>query len=98
MISVLAGTKAGPVFVDDPQGYKVPLVKLRGHLVSMMTLSLETIAEKSPTVSFIHGYPGLVRGNLIRDKTWLFAIARGFMGVSGPLMYMPDEECGERHV
>jgi len=67
----------------------------------MTTLSLEALAKKAPTVSFVHSFPGFVYNtNIIRGGEGAII---GFMGVIMKLMtpfrdHTTTEECGERHV
>ncbi|KAK0546588.1 hypothetical protein OC845_004541 [Tilletia horrida] len=101
VVSVLAGTKEGPVYPEDLQGSKVSLVQTRGHLVSAFTLSLEQIAAKNPTISFVHDYPGFVRGSLLRDYPLVQAflpVAWTFTRLTGLGGYVEETESGERHV
>ncbi|KAI4134253.1 MAG: hypothetical protein LQ347_001687 [Umbilicaria vellea] len=101
VITVLAAGKEGPVDTSDFQGRKVPMLAQRGHGTSLVTLSLEALAKKAPDVTFIHNFPGQVKTNLARsgDGAAIF-ILRMVSKVIGPLItsYMPNEECGERHV
>ncbi|KAI2788731.1 Oxidoreductase andH [Penicillium oxalicum] len=64
VVVVLAGTKEGPVNPKDIPGKKVKIWQARGHLCSMMTLTLERFAQSAPDVSFVHSYPGFVRTSL----------------------------------
>ncbi|KAK7433264.1 hypothetical protein QQZ08_000200 [Neonectria magnoliae] len=66
VVTVMAGTKEGPIFADDIAGRKVPLLSARGHLCTALTLSLDALAREAPDVSFIHNFPGSVDTNLSR--------------------------------
>lgn len=68
---------------------RVPLPQLRGHLTTLITLGLETIAKTALEVSFVHDYPGTVNTGLYRDMD-----APPF-DIS---LSVPIEECGERHL
>jgi hypothetical protein len=71
----------------------------RGHLASLITLSLEAIAKKAPDVSFIHEFPGPVRSGLGRDANGLaMLLLKAVFKVIGPFIYIPNDESGERHL
>lgn len=102
VVIVLAGTKEGPVNSNDIPGKRVLPWRARGHLCSMITLTLEHFAKLAPEVSFIHSYPGFVNTPL----------SQSMKGVSGAIMksvfrvtslfstreYVSLDETGERHV
>jgi hypothetical protein len=99
VITVLAATKEGPVDTTDIPARKVSMLAQRGHLTSIVTLSLETLAKKAPEVTFIHNFPGSVKTNLIRGgEGAAVATMTVFFKVFGSLIYMSEDECGERHV
>jgi hypothetical protein len=101
VVSTFTATKEGPIDATDFQGWKVGMRKARGHASSMTTLSLEALAKKAPTVSFIHSFPGSVYNtNIIRGGEGAII---GVMGVVMKLAtpfrdYTTTEQCGERHV
>ena len=86
--------------MSDFQGWNVKSVlKSRGHASSMVTLSLEAMAKKAPDVTFIHGFPGAVKSGIARDlKGAPGIILRTVYGIIGPFVYVPNQECGERHL
>jgi hypothetical protein len=99
VVTVLAATKEGPIDTSDYQGLNVPLMSARGHISSMVTLTLEAIAKQAPSISFIHDFPGSVRGNLVKEmKGVLPLVIRSVFWVLGPIVYIPTEESGERHI
>ncbi|OAA69254.1 NAD(P)-binding domain protein [Akanthomyces lecanii RCEF 1005] len=67
VVTVAGGGNEGPLDLDDLQGLRVPIPQLRGHLSTLITLGLEAVAIKAPSVSFIHSYPGSVVTGLYRD-------------------------------
>lgn len=75
------------------------MLSQRGHASSLITLSLEALAKKAPDVSFIHDFPGPVKSNIARDTKGaaMFILKAVFM-VIGPLIYIPNQESGERHL
>lgn len=103
VVTVLAGTKEGPVRTNDLQGRTGSMLSMRGHFSSLMTLALEAIAKDAPTVSFIHVYPGFVKTNYGNDvKGPLVAVLRTIFNavflVIGPLIATPVDETGERQL
>ena len=101
VVNVLAGTKEGNVYPDDLQGKKVSFTEARGHLTSSITLSLEQLAQQAPTVSFLHTFPGFVRGNLLRGSIILNTLGNFALFIAKTFNvfgYVGEDECGERHV
>lgn len=99
VVSVFTGTKEGPIDFRDIQGFKTTPMKGRGHASSMVTLSMEAIASKAPTVSFIHDFPGFVKTNIARDVTGpIKVLLKGVQIILGPFRYIPIQESGERHL
>ncbi|KAL0565211.1 hypothetical protein V5O48_016815 [Marasmius crinis-equi] len=99
VVTVFAATKEGLIDESDFSGRNITNpMKIRGHASSIVSLSLEILAQTAPDVSFIHVFPGLVKSNLGRDASgWMKAIT-ALSKVTVPLFAMPNEECGERHV
>jgi ABC-type sugar transport system substrate-binding protein len=97
--SVFAAGKEGPIHVTDIQAWKVPMLSQRGHASSLVTSTLEALAKKAPDVSFIHGFSGPVKSGIVRGAKGaaMFLIKVVFM-VIGPLIFIPNEESGERHL
>ncbi|KAJ3045694.1 hypothetical protein HDV00_007820 [Rhizophlyctis rosea] len=99
VISILAGTKEGPIIHSDYPAYNIPLMKARGHMVSMHTLALEELHARAPEVSFVHSYPGAVKTNIGRDLTGVVGyVLTGVFTVLGPFICISSEESGERHL
>jgi len=99
VVTVFAGTKEGKIDMNDLQAWKVSMLSARGHVTSMITLTLETLAKKAPEVSFVHAFPGSVKTNLGRDaKGVLITVAKVVLTVIGPMFYIPIEEVGQRHL
>ena len=96
VVTVLAGTKEGQINFQDLSGQATPLMQLRGHFASMMTLALESIALEAPDVSFVHSFPGSVKTDLGKDvKTAPIVILRLVFKVIGPLVNLHYAEAGE---
>ena len=75
------------------------MLSLRGHVSSLITLSLEALAKKAPDISFIHDFPGPVKSNIGRGtKGVAMFMMNAVFKVVGPLIYVPNQECGERHL
>ncbi|KAH8820229.1 fungal-specific transcription factor domain-containing protein [Xylogone sp. PMI_703] len=99
VVVVAAGGKEGPIDPTDFPALRVPILKVRGHLGSMITLGLEAVAKQAPDVSFIHDYPGTVNTTLISRMGGLFGIfLRTYVWFLGRWVCVPIEECGERHL
>jgi hypothetical protein len=98
VVSVQCGTKEGTIDLDDLQGWKVPRLKQRGHGGSILSLIHEHFAEKAPTVSFIHDYPGAVKSGIGRGTSGMVAGVYTLLKLLGPLVWIPEQESGERHL
>jgi hypothetical protein len=99
VVTVFAGTKEGQVDTSDFQARNLSLMASRGHVSSMITLSLETLAKKAPEVSFIQVFPGMVTTDLGQDMSSLpLKLAARVYKFVLPLFAIPNEEAGERHL
>ncbi|KAI9879277.1 MAG: hypothetical protein M1830_009007 [Pleopsidium flavum] len=99
VVTVFAACKEGPIDTTDFQAWRVPMLSQRGHASSLVTLSLEALAKKAPDVSFIHDFPGPVKSNIARDtKGALMFTLKAVFKVIGPLVYIPNQDSGERHL
>lgn len=103
VVNVAGGTKEGNIDISDLAAMKMSLTSVRPHLTSMHTLALEHLALQSPTVSFVHDFPGAVYTALHKDTTGLLAfvfrclIDAAYM-LLGTWLFVPIGESGERHV
>lgn len=105
VITVMAGTKEGPISPSEIGRKLVAPWKARGHLCSMMTLTMEHFAEnEAPQVSFLHDYPGFVKTPLSESMTGVVGgIMKGVFAVTSLFnsrnrRWVPLEESGQRHV
>ncbi|KAK9446953.1 short-chain dehydrogenase reductase SDR [Limtongia smithiae] len=100
VLSVLAGTKEGELDRTDITGQSIKnIIRGRRHTTSMMTLGLEVLAKKAPSVTFVHDYPGFVKTNLGSDsKSLLMTVLAIVATVLAPFLSIPIEETGERHL
>ena len=99
VVFVAGGGNEGHVDTSDFQGRRVPLLKLRGHFITIITLSLEIMARTAPNISFVHDFPGSVNTALFkRTPGVIMVIMRTFFGLFGRWLCVPIEECGERHL
>lgn len=97
VVTVAAGGKEGTVFSANLQANKLGGFTFRGHVTSMITLSLEAIAKQAPEVSFVHVYPGFVKTGLSRELTGIGpAIAKIVFTPIMALLQIPIDETGER--
>lgn len=79
------------------------MLAMRGHAVSIVTLSMEAIAQKAPDVAFIHNFPGQVKSDIGRSfkLKGVPSLLVTFLRLFQPLLsfvYTPPEEVGERHL
>ncbi|KAL9102205.1 MAG: hypothetical protein Q9187_009151, partial [Circinaria calcarea] len=99
VVSVFTACREGPIDMSDIQGWKLSIWASRGHASSLVTLSLEALAQKAPDVSFIHDFPGAVKSNITRGTTGVaMTIIKVALKLIGPLVYIPTQESGERHL
>lgn len=99
VVTTLASSMEGPINTTNLPGRNLNLLAWRDQIASMITLSLEALAKEAPNVSFIHNCPPPVKSKLFRGlgAPGKFFLKLVFM-VVGPLVYVPPEECGDRHV
>ncbi|KAF2658538.1 hypothetical protein K491DRAFT_676355 [Lophiostoma macrostomum CBS 122681] len=98
IVTVFAGTKEGPIMQDDMQTRKLKLsdmLKGRGHMTSLITLTLEELSRRAPEVSLMHNFPGSVRGNLKTSSSVVNAVFGILNPLLGPLVYQKNEVVGE---
>ena len=89
----------GQLNPSDFPATRVPLRAMRGHICTLMTLGLESVARTAPEVSFVHDDPGGVKTKLFdRAEGIIGVLMRAFIFVFGYWMYVPIEECGERQL
>ncbi|KAK4501720.1 hypothetical protein PRZ48_007529 [Zasmidium cellare] len=74
------------------------IIAFRGHGASMATLTMEHLAKQYPNVSFIHDFPGPVKSGIARGPGVGMMIMRFMGSILGPMMNIPLEESGRRHV
>ncbi|KAF2000179.1 hypothetical protein P154DRAFT_522688 [Amniculicola lignicola CBS 123094] len=100
VVSIFTGSKEGPILSTDWQARNLngSLIKLRAQGATMHTLALEKIAEKAPDVAFVHDYPGAVRSNIAREGTWAIKLLGMVVKIFAPLICVPNEVSGERHL
>lgn len=99
VVSVHTGGKEGPVNKDDLAGRNVSVLSARGHMSSLVTLSLEELAKKAPSVTFIHNFPGTIKTNVTRGgQGALIYVANLLMNALPKSSFTSLEECGERHL
>jgi hypothetical protein len=98
VVVVAGGGTEGHIITEDLQGLKIPLRSIRGHSVSIISLSLDYLAKEAPEVSFIHDYPGSVRTALFdRGGPWITQVVKFVLWLGERWLCVPIEECGERH-
>ncbi|CAK7203117.1 hypothetical protein SEUCBS139899_005846 [Sporothrix eucalyptigena] len=101
VVSVLAGGLEAPIDEKDlslskPNAFSVSASN--NHTATMMTLSLEHLAQENPHISFVHTFPGLVSTPLL-GKTSSGLLGVFLRWVVAPLMTLfttTPAEAGER--
>ena len=100
VLSILAGGKEGHIFQDDlPLERNYSIMNLRGQFASLMTLSFDTFASRTPGMIFLHIHPGRVSTSLGERgvSSWWKKLL--FRWVLDPILFlgaMTADECGER--
>jgi hypothetical protein len=93
------GGYEGPLDPTDFQARCIPLTQIRGHLTTLISLGLEAVARTAPDVSFVHNFPGAVKTALFsRMEGVRGVVMRTYFGLIGRWIFVPIEECGERHL
>lgn len=99
VISVYAAGMEGKLYQDDlslrdPNHYS--FMNCRSHVIHMKTLAFEHIAQRHPSLSLTHIFPGLVIGPGIEDPTlpWWFKVAWRFAGPFASLMATNPDDAG----
>jgi hypothetical protein len=88
----------GNLYLDHIVDGKVPLRDARPHMATLITLGLEALAKRAPTVSFIHNFPGAVKTNLIRPEDGvMMRMLDLWFRFQLRNQWVPFEEVGERH-
>ncbi|KAL3428329.1 hypothetical protein PVAG01_01838 [Phlyctema vagabunda] len=100
VISVLGAGNEGKIFKEDlslRENYS--LQNCSGQSICMMSLFLERLALLNPGVSFIHAYPGAVRGtDILKEMGPLVAkVGRVMMLLASPFT-VSVKECAERQL
>lgn len=99
VVTVAGGGNEGPLDPTDFPALRVPLSAIRGHISTLTSLGLESVAKIAPGVSFVHDYPGTVKTSLAgRMEGMLGVLMRAYIFVVGYWKCVPIEECGERHL
>ncbi|KAG4440942.1 hypothetical protein IFR05_003571 [Cadophora sp. M221] len=99
IITVAGGGREGQLYPDDYPARQLSLMRMRHHLITVITLSMEALAKFAPEVSFIHDYPGTVKTPLLDHNLGIISVfLRAFIFLFGWYVCVPLEECGERHL
>ena len=99
VVSVYGGTFEGPINKADFEGWNLGRMENQGHEASITTLALEHHHKMAPEVSLMHNFPGAVESGIARGEIgWLMRTLKSVFAVLGPLVHIPLEEAGNRHV
>ena len=99
VITVGKGGFEGQLDPSDFPAKHVPLRAIRGHICTLVSLGLESIAKTAPEVTFIHDDPGAVKTSLLdRMEGVVGVLMRAYISIVGYWICVPIEECGERQL
>ena len=99
VVTVGKGGFEGQLDPSDFPASRVPLRAIRGHICTLISLGLESVAESAPEVSFIHEDPGAVKTALLdRMEGVVGVLMRAYVSIVGYWICVPIEECGERQL
>ncbi|KAI9686480.1 MAG: hypothetical protein M1822_003491 [Bathelium mastoideum] len=99
VVSVFGATMEGRINMNDFQCWNLGRMEAYGHEASVVTLALEAHHKTAPEVSFIHNFPGAVQSGIARGSIGaLMRVLKTIFALLGPLVHMPLEEAGDRHL
>ena len=100
VVSVLVGTKEGPIDLTNLDGENLALTESRTQSASMVTLLLEEAARVAPDVSFVHDYPGFVKSGIMKtiDNPVTYVLGNVLTYLASPFISISPAESGERHL
>lgn len=99
VVTIAKGGSEGKLDPSDFPALRVPLTAIRGHLCTLISLGLESVAKTAPEVSFVHADPGGVKTALFDRVEGVFGVLmRVFIFFVGYWVFVPVEECGERQL
>ena len=98
VISVLAAGSEGDVRMDDLDlKHNFTLHACLAHCVMMTDFMMEQLAERHPTVSFSHSYPGTVKTGIANQLTGPVRLAVKVLYAVMTPWILNVQESGERH-
>lgn len=99
VVSVFMATFEGQIKMTDFQGWNLGRMEHAAHEASIITLDLEAHHNAAPEVSFVHNFPGAVVSGIARGSIGpLMRVLKTVWAVLGPLVHIPLEEAGDRHL
>ena len=99
IVSVFYATFENKIDMADFQGFRLGRMSCSGHQASITTLALEAHQKSAPEVSFVHNFPGAVESGIARGEIgWLMRFLKTVWAVLGPLVHIPLEQAGDRHL
>jgi len=98
--SALSAGKEGEIFLDDlPLKNHYSLKNCATQATTMTTLAFDQLASSNPDINFIHTSPGIVRTNITQGfGPAINFISKTFLALLAPLLTVPVQESGERHL
>lgn len=99
MISVYGATFEGLIDMDHFEGWGFSPMKNQGHTASITSLALEGHQKTCSEVSYVHNFPGAVESGIARGSIgWIMRFLKTVFAILGPLVHIPLEEAGQRHL
>ncbi|KAK9325347.1 hypothetical protein V1517DRAFT_191181 [Lipomyces orientalis] len=96
---LLEATFEGQIDLRKIPGEGLQLLGWRNQMSACQTLLLSELAKRAHDVSFIHAFPGGVKGGIMRNaEGFRIAIIISISKVLEPLFQTPPPESGERHL
>ena len=99
VVSVLAPGEETPLDLsnlDLKTDFSIP--KAAGHAITMTSLIFEEMAQKTPSISFVHVYPGFVKTGFAKDQPAAIRAASEFAATLLSWWTIGIEESGQRHL
>ena len=99
VVSVLAPGEETPLdFSNLDLKTDFSIRKAAGHAITMTSLIFEEMAQKTPSVSFVHSYPGFVKTGFAKEQPAAIRAANQFATAILSWWAVGIEESGERHL
>ena len=99
VVVVFAAGFEGKIDQDNFQGHGLSIFSYRNQVSSLITLSLEAVAQQASGVSFVHEFPGMVNTPGLNSVEGVMgSVSRVLVRLLGPFICVPIVQSGERHL